>query len=92
MTHTQQTESWSGEGVGTSAESFLARINRDIPEYPPGDAAEAVICALCERLPGGLVQELRVSLEVSSDVGRGSSFQLLIPETVLRKEGTHAAP
>lgn len=60
--NTQVTESWSGEGVGTSAESFFARINRDVPEYPPTDAAEAVICALCERLPGGLVQEMKEQL------------------------------
>jgi uncharacterized protein (DUF2267 family) len=58
MMHNQETESWSGEGVGTSAESFLARINREVPEYPPAEAAEAVMCALCERLPGGLVREL----------------------------------
>jgi uncharacterized protein (DUF2267 family) len=56
--HNQETESWSGEGVGTSVESFLARINREIPEYPPAEAAEAVICSLCARLPGGVVQEL----------------------------------
>jgi len=31
-----------------------------------------------------LVQELHVALEVSSDLGRGSSFQLLIPATMLR--------
>jgi uncharacterized protein (DUF2267 family) len=59
MMHNQETESWSGEGVGTSAESFLARINREVPEYPPTEAAEAVMSALCERLPGGLVQEMR---------------------------------
>jgi uncharacterized protein (DUF2267 family) len=59
MMHNQQTTSWTGDGVGTSAESFLARINREVPEYPPTDAAEAVICALCERLPGGLVQEMK---------------------------------
>ena len=59
MIQSQVTESWSGEGVGTSAESFLAHINRELPEYPPTEAAEAVICALCERLPGGLVQELK---------------------------------
>jgi uncharacterized protein (DUF2267 family) len=59
MMHNQETESWSGEGVGTSAESFLARINREVPEYSPAEAADAVISALCERLPGGLVQELR---------------------------------
>jgi signal transduction histidine kinase len=32
-----------------------------------------------------LVQELHVALEVSSDVGRGSSFQLLIPASMLRR-------
>ena len=65
MMQSQETESWSGEGVGTSAESFLARINRELPEYPPTDAAEAVICALCERLPGGLVQELKEQFPMS---------------------------
>lgn len=59
MMHNQETESWSGEGVGTSAESFLARINREIPEYSPTEAADAVLSALCARLPGGLVQELK---------------------------------
>jgi uncharacterized protein (DUF2267 family) len=59
MMHNEETESWSGEGVGTSVESFLARINREVPEYSPTDAADAVMSALCERLPGGLVQELR---------------------------------
>ncbi|QRN98104.1 DUF2267 domain-containing protein [Archangium violaceum] len=59
MMHNQETESWSGEGVGTSVESFLARINREVPEYSPSEAADAVMSALCERLPGGLVQELK---------------------------------
>jgi uncharacterized protein (DUF2267 family) len=59
MMHNLETESWSGEGVGTSVESFLARINREVPEYPPAEAADAVMSALCERLPGGLVQEMR---------------------------------
>jgi len=31
-----------------------------------------------------LVQELHLSLEVSSDLGRGSSFQLLIPEKLMQ--------
>lgn len=59
MMHNQETESWSGEGVGTSLESFLAHINREIPEYSPTEVADAVMSALCERLPGGLVQELK---------------------------------
>jgi signal transduction histidine kinase len=33
-----------------------------------------------------LVQELHLALEVLSDVGRGSSFQLLIPEKLMRSE------
>jgi signal transduction histidine kinase len=33
-----------------------------------------------------LVQELHVTLELSSDVGRGSSFRLLVPATLLRPE------
>ena len=59
MMQNQETQSWSGEGVGTSMESFLARINREVPEYSPTEAADAVMSALCERLPGGLVQELK---------------------------------
>jgi signal transduction histidine kinase len=33
-----------------------------------------------------LVQELRLTLELSSDVGRGTSFQLLVPGGMLRPE------
>jgi signal transduction histidine kinase len=33
-----------------------------------------------------LVQELRLTLELSSDVGRGSTFHLLVPATLLRPE------
>jgi signal transduction histidine kinase len=39
-----------------------------------------------------LVQELHLALEMSSDVGRGTSFDLLIPEQVLRRESHHAMP
>jgi uncharacterized protein (DUF2267 family) len=59
MHNMDTTESWSGEGVGTSVESFLAHINREVPEYSPTEVADAVMSALCERLPGGIVQELR---------------------------------
>lgn len=59
MHNMDTTESWSGEGVGTSVESFLAHINREVPEYSPIEVADAVMSALCERLPGGLVQEMR---------------------------------
>ena len=62
MMQNQGTQSWSGEGVGTSLESFLAYINRALPEYPPAEAADAVVSALCSRLPGGLVQEMREQL------------------------------
>lgn len=59
MIHTEVTQSWSGEGVGTSLESFLASIEQQLPEYSPRESSEAVVGALCERLPGGLVRELR---------------------------------
>ncbi len=62
MHNMDTTESWSGEGVGTSVESFLAHINREVPEYSPIEVADAVMSALCERLPGGLVQEMREQL------------------------------
>jgi uncharacterized protein (DUF2267 family) len=53
-----ETQSWSGLGVGTDRESFLSKISQQIPEYEPAQAVEAVFCALTERLPGGIVQEL----------------------------------
>jgi signal transduction histidine kinase len=39
-----------------------------------------------------LVGELHLALEVSSDVGAGSTFDLLLPESILRRETGHAAP
>jgi uncharacterized protein (DUF2267 family) len=56
--HFQQTQSWSGLGVGTDKESFLIRMQQLIPELDPEEAAEAVFCALSERLSGGTVQRL----------------------------------
>lgn len=59
MQNTQDTtQSWSGQGVGTDRESFLKKISEQIPEYNAAQAAEAVFCALTERLPGGIVQQL----------------------------------
>src|SRR4051794_2078957 len=52
------TQSWSGLGVGTDRQSFLSKIAEQLPEYEPARAVEAVFCALTERLPGGLVQQL----------------------------------
>jgi uncharacterized protein (DUF2267 family) len=54
----QETLSWSGLGVGTDRQSFLSKIAQQIPDYEPAKAAEAVFCALTERLPGGIVQQL----------------------------------
>ena len=64
MIQSQQTQSWSGEGVGTSLESFLASIERTLPEYSPKESSDAVVSALCARLPGGLVQEMREQFPV----------------------------
>jgi uncharacterized protein (DUF2267 family) len=52
------TQSWSGLGVGTDRQSFLSKIAQQLPEYEPERAVEAVFCALTERLPGGIVQQL----------------------------------
>jgi uncharacterized protein (DUF2267 family) len=54
----QETQSWSGLGVGTDRESFLKIVARELPDYEPAKAVEAVFCALTERLPGGIVQEI----------------------------------
>lgn len=57
-----QTQSWSGLGVGTDRKSFLDKVSAQIPDYEADKAAEAVFCALAEQLPGGLVQHLRDQL------------------------------
>jgi uncharacterized protein (DUF2267 family) len=44
--------------VGTDRESFLKKVVEQLPDYEPVAAMEAVFCALCERLPGGIVQQL----------------------------------
>jgi uncharacterized protein (DUF2267 family) len=54
----EQTQSWSGLGVGTDRESFLKKVAEQLPDYEPVVAVEAVFCALIERLPGGIVQQL----------------------------------
>ncbi len=66
------TQSWSGLGVGTDRQTFLRKIAEQLPEYEPEQAVEAVFCALTERLPGGIVQELfeQLSPDVRDIVGR----------------------
>jgi uncharacterized protein (DUF2267 family) len=66
------TQSWSGLGVGTDRETFLRKIAEQLPEYDPAQAVEAVFCALTERLPGGIVQQLfeQLSPDVRDIVGR----------------------
>lgn len=54
----QETVSWSGLGVGTDRQSFLNKVAEQLPDYEPVLAVEAVFCALTERLPGGIVQQL----------------------------------
>ncbi len=57
-----QTQSWSGLGVGTDRKSFLDKVSAQIPDYEADKASEAVFCALTEVLPGGLVQHMRDQL------------------------------
>jgi uncharacterized protein (DUF2267 family) len=68
----QETLSWSGLGVGTDRQSFLKKVAEQLPDYEPEKAVEAVFCALTERLPGGLVQQLfeQLSPDVRELVGR----------------------
>jgi uncharacterized protein (DUF2267 family) len=54
--------SWTGEGMGTNAASFIRKVMQFIPEYPPVEVSHAVFCTLSERLSGGLVQQLEAQL------------------------------
>ncbi|MDY7226546.1 DUF2267 domain-containing protein [Hyalangium rubrum] len=67
-----ETQSWSGLGVGTDRQSFLQKVTEQLPDYEPALAVEAVFCALTERLPGGIVQQLleQLSPDVRELVGR----------------------
>src|SRR4051812_5370832 len=56
--HMEETMSWSGLGVGTDKESFLARIETLIPEVDAAEAAEAVFCVLSQRISGGTSQRM----------------------------------
>ncbi|WP_224249318.1 DUF2267 domain-containing protein [Hyalangium gracile] len=68
----QETQSWSGLGVGTDRQSFLNKVAEQLPDYEPVKAVEAVFCALTERLPGGIIQQLLEQLtpDVRDIVGR----------------------
>lgn len=50
--------SWSGLGVGTDRQSFLAHVAEQLPAYESDKAVEAVVPVLFDRLPGGIVQQL----------------------------------
>lgn len=62
MQKQDETLSWSGLGVGTDRESFLAKVREQLPDYEPAVAAEAVFCALSELLPEGLLGQIRQQL------------------------------
>ncbi|MBN1207253.1 MAG: DUF2267 domain-containing protein [Myxococcaceae bacterium] len=84
----QETQSWSGLGVGTDRESFLSKIAQQIPEYDPAAAAEAVVCALTERLPGGIVQALfeQLSPDVRELVSRCQKSRDARPEPLDKED------
>ena len=54
----QETQSWSGFGVGTDKRSFLGHISGRMPELDAEETAEAVFCVLSQRLSSGTVQRL----------------------------------
>ncbi|MFP2932308.1 DUF2267 domain-containing protein [Pyxidicoccus sp. 3LG] len=62
MQRQDETQSWSGLGVGTDRKSFMDKVSAQIPDYEAERAAEAVFCGLSELLSGGLVQQLREQL------------------------------
>ncbi|KFE66534.1 DUF2267 domain-containing protein [Hyalangium minutum] len=72
MQDQEMTQSWSGLGVGTDRETFLRHVAQQLPDYSAEQAVEAVFCALTQRLPGGIVQQLMEQLtpDVRELVGR----------------------
>ncbi|HYH99909.1 DUF2267 domain-containing protein [Hyalangium sp.] len=84
----QETLSWSGLGVGTDRQSFLKKVAEQLPDYEPEKAVEAVFCALTERLPGGIVQQLveQLSPDVRELVGRCQKQRTAAPEKLDRDD------
>jgi uncharacterized protein (DUF2267 family) len=82
------TQSWSGLGVGTDRETFLRHVAQQLPDFPAEQAVEAVFCALTERLPGGIVQQLleQLSPDVRELVGRCQKRSEAPPEKINRDE------
>jgi uncharacterized protein (DUF2267 family) len=88
MQNQETTQSWSGLGVGTDRQSFLRKVAEQIPDYPPEQAVEAVFCALTERLPGGIVQQLfeQLSPDVRELVGHCQKRSDAPPEKLDRDD------
>jgi uncharacterized protein (DUF2267 family) len=88
MQKQETTQSWSGLGVGTDRQSFLKKVSEQIPDYEPERAVEAVVCALTERLPGGIVQELfeQLSPDVRELVSRCQKRAEEAPEKLDKDE------
>ncbi len=86
----QETEtlSWSGLGVGTDRQSFLQKVSEQLPDHEPSLAVEAVFCALVERLPGGIVQQIleQLSPDVREMVGRCPKRAEAPPEKLGKQE------
>jgi uncharacterized protein (DUF2267 family) len=88
MQNQETTQSWSGLGVGTDRQSFLRKVADQLPDYEPELAAEAVFCALTERLPGGIVQQLfeQLSPDVRELVARCQKRADAQPETLDKED------
>jgi uncharacterized protein (DUF2267 family) len=54
--------SWSGEGLGTDRNSFLAKVSARLQGEPAAEAAEAVFCTLSKHLSGRVVSMIRDAL------------------------------
>ncbi|HVG59098.1 MAG TPA: DUF2267 domain-containing protein [Hyalangium sp.] len=88
MQNQETTQSWSGLGVGTDRQSFLRKVAEQLPDYEPELAVEAVFCALTERLPGGIVQQLfeQLSPDVRELVARCQKRADAAPEKLDKED------
>jgi uncharacterized protein (DUF2267 family) len=88
MQKQETTQSWSGLGVGTDRQDFLRKVSEQLPDYEPERAVEAVVCALTERLPGGIVQELfeQLSPDVRELVARCQKRADAVPEKLDKED------
>jgi len=62
--HTDTSAPYSGV-QGSEDEEFYRMIRETLPDYPPDEAADAVLCALAERVSGSVAKQLVEELPAS---------------------------